>query len=138
MSVSCLLLPGGGGIYLRTTKTNSLDTESQKLENVGSVANTTVGNDLGLLKDLGGVAADLVGDLERRGRVVDLTSTVVGEPDTFDTLLDGLEGILYSGDTLENDGKLGVLLDLIVEISGQSRSDTVAIRSLVAIRRSDE
>lgn len=99
----------------RATQTDGLDTEGQQLDDVAAVADTTVSENLGLLKDLGGVAAELVGNLEGRGRVVDLATTVVGQPDTVSTLLNGLEGILGGGDALKDDRELGVRLDLIEE-----------------------
>ncbi|CAF3583858.1 unnamed protein product [Fusarium graminearum] len=63
--------------YLRTSKTNSLDTKSQQLDNIATISDTTVGNNLGLGEDLRGIATDLVGDFERRGRVVNLATAVV-------------------------------------------------------------
>ncbi|KAI6751962.1 hypothetical protein HG531_006658 [Fusarium graminearum] len=63
--------------YLRTSKTNSLDTKSQQLDNIATISDTTVGNNLGLGEDLRGIATDLVGDFERRGRVVNLATAVL-------------------------------------------------------------
>lgn len=40
---------------------------------------------------------------------------MVGEPDAISTLLDGLKGVFSGGDALENDGELGVRLDLLEE-----------------------
>lgn len=38
---------------------------------------------------------------------------MVGQPDAVGALLNSLEGILGGGDTLKNNGELGVRLDLI-------------------------
>lgn len=100
----------------RATQTDGLDTEGQQLDDVAAIADTAVSENLSLLKDLGGVAAELVGDLEGRGRVVNLATTVVGQPDTISTLLNSRESVLSGGDTLENNRKLGVRLDLLEEL----------------------
>ena len=106
------------GVHERTAKTNSLDTERQKLEDVSTVADTTVSVDLNLLEDLRVLLVDLKSDLERRGAAIDLTTTVVGDDDSGDTVLNSELSIGSRVDTLEDDGKLGHLLELLVVVPG--------------------
>lgn len=106
------------GVHERTAETDSLDTERQKLEDVSAVADTTVGKDLDLLEDLGGLLVDLKSDLETGGAAVELAATVVGENDSGSTVLDGKLGVLSGTNALDDDGELGHLLELLVVVPG--------------------
>lgn len=112
--------------YLRTTKTNSLDTKSQQLDNVATVSDTTVGNNLSLLEDFRGVAADLVGNLERRWGVIGLATTVVGQPDTISASLNRTESVFDGSDTLENNWELSVLAELVEKVPAEDGGSRVA------------
>ncbi|KAI6756640.1 hypothetical protein HG530_011238 [Fusarium avenaceum] len=106
------------GVHERTAETNSLDTERQKLEDVSAVADTTVGKDLDLLEDLGGLLVDLKSDLKAGGAAVELATTVVGENDSGSTVLDSKLGVLGGTNALDDDGELGHLLELLVVVPG--------------------
>ena len=112
--------------YLRTAKTNSLDTKSQQLDNVATVSDTTVGNNLSLLEDFRGVAADLVGNLERRWGVIGLATTVVGQPDTISASLNRTESVFDGSDTLENNWELSVLAELVEKVPAEDGGSRVA------------
>lgn len=106
--------------------TDSLDTQSQELQGVASVADATVGVDLKLLEDLGGLLVDLNGDLERGRAVVKLAAAVVGEDDGRGAVLDGQLGVSDTGDALDDDGEGGHLLELLVVGPGKGRIVRVA------------
>lgn len=106
------------GVHEGTAKTNSLDTERQKLEDISTVTDTTVGVNLDLLEDLRGLLVDLKSDLETGRAAVELTTTVVGEDDGGSTVLDSELGISGRTNTLDDNGQLGHLLELLVVVPG--------------------
>jgi hypothetical protein len=101
------LLAKGVGEHERTTETDSLDTESKQLDGIGAVADTTVGQDLNLVKQVGVLAEDLESDLKRRGAVVQLTTAVVGEDNSRNLVLNGELDVVDGLDTLQDDGEVG-------------------------------
>lgn len=106
------------GVHERTAEANSLDTERQKLKGISTVADTTVGEDLNLLEDLGGLLVNLKSDLETRRAAIELTTAVVREDDSGSTVLSSKLGVLGRANTLDDDGKFGHLLELLVVIPG--------------------
>lgn len=83
------------------TNEDSISTEGNSLEDVGTRADARVEED--------GHAAldgfdDLGEDVERGGLTVDLTTTVVGDDDTVAAVFESLEGIVSGQDTLQNNG----------------------------------
>lgn len=106
------------GVHERTSKTNSLDTERKKLEDISAISDTTVSVDLNLLEDLRGLLVDLKSDLKTRGAAIELTATVVGEDDSGSTVLNSKLSIGGRANTLDDNGELGHLLELLVVVPG--------------------
>ncbi|GJC94827.1 hypothetical protein ColKHC_03653 [Colletotrichum higginsianum] len=118
------LLAEDVGEHEGAAETDGLDAEGKELEDVGAVADTTVGVDLDLLEDGGVLLVDLEGDLEGGGRAVELAATVVGDDDGGDVVLDGGLGVLDGHDALEDDGEVshgGVLAVHVPGDEGQLR-----------------
>jgi hypothetical protein len=92
------------------------DAESEELERVGAVAHAAVGVDLELLEDLGGLVVDLERGLEAGLGGVELAAAVVGQDDGRDAVLDGQLGVLDVGDALEDDGQVGQVGELVVQV----------------------
>lgn len=57
---------------------------------------------------------DLVGDLERRRRILDLAAAVVGQVDGRSALLDGNQRVFDRRDALWDYGEGGTGFDLVV------------------------
>lgn len=104
------------GEHEGAAETDSLYTEGEKLQDISTVADTTVGVDLKLAEDLGSLLVDLKGNLESGRAVVELTATVVGENDGRGAVLDSELGILDAADTLKDDGEGSLLLELLVVV----------------------
>lgn len=104
------------GIHEGTPNTNSLNTKSEKLERISTVANTPVGIDLDLLEHLGRLLVDLKSNFETGRAAIELATTVVGQDDGGSTVLDGELGVLGRTDTLDDDGKARHLLELLVVV----------------------
>jgi len=90
------------GIYEWTSKTNGLDTKSKELQDIGSIADTTISVDLNLVEEIWISLVDLKSDLEGRWCTIQLTATVVGENDGLCTGLNGSLSILDSHNSLWN------------------------------------
>lgn len=100
---------------IRPAETNSLDTKRKQLEDIRAAANTAVGEDDDLVKDVGGVAVDLVGNLDGSGGELELAAAVVGQVDAVDAALDGLQGVLDGLDALQDDGEVGARAELVID-----------------------
>lgn len=104
------------GVHEGPAKTNGTDTKSEELQGVSAVAHAAVGVDLELLEDLGGLVVDLERGLEAGLGGVELAAAVVGQDDGRDAVLDGQLGVLDVGDALEDDGQVGQLGELVVQV----------------------
>lgn len=111
---------------------DGLDAEGEEPERVGAVADAAVGQDLDLLKDLGGFAVDLESDLKRRRAAVEVATSVVGKDDGGNLVLDGQLGVLHGLDALENEGQLGHGAELVQHLPGVGDEDGVGAAHAVA------
>lgn len=114
------------------SEADSLDAESEELENVGSVPDTTIGVNLNLVEEIRIFAVDFEGDLEGRRRSVELTAAVVREEDGLCAVFNSFLSVLDGLDALGNDGEGGHVRERAVKLPGKEaeidicRADTVA------------
>lgn len=104
------------GEHERPPQADGLDAQGQQLDGVGAVAHAAVGQDLDAVEEAAVLAVDLEGDLERRGRVVDLAAAVIGKNDGGDLVPDGQLDVFDGLDALEDDGEVRQLGEALVPV----------------------
>ena len=118
------------GIYEWTSKTNGLDTKSKELQDIGSVADTTISVDLNLVEEIWISLVDLKSDLEGRWSAIQLTTSVVREDDGLGTGLDSGLGILDGHDTLGDEREAGEVLESTELVPGDEGVGSVTFPNI--------
>jgi len=88
-------------IHKRLTQTDGFHTESQELQDIGTISHTAIGIDLSLFEHLWRRVVNSQRYCQRRRTAVQMSAAMIGEDNASDTFAGGDLGVGYACDPFE-------------------------------------